>query len=349
MASSTSTWPPRSRKGCRWRRSRRWPPGFPSSPPTCQGTATSSPATRRGCCVPAGERVRPGRGHRVPGGPAGAAAADGGGGAPASAGAFRGRVDGRANGGGVSTGRVREQEERAGDAGRRTRDGGAAVSRRGIGINASIIGESPTGLGRYAINLIQRPRRHAGRPLCLHLGAGVARPRSREDPPATRLGRPERGMSGHLMRLVWVQTALRAHAGGLDVLLQRGARGDRRQPHPADHRGPRPAAALLPGRVPAPAVLLPLARAPRPLSSRVIVARLREHPARRRPELRRRAGQGARGLPGLRPRKTMPRTARLGVQTPPEAPTSSTWATSCRTRTSCASSTPSPSSAAASR
>ncbi len=91
--------------------------------------------------------------------------------------------------------------------------------RRGVGVNASIIGESPTGLGRYAINLIRALdamrddlRVYTSAPAWL----GQVRARIR---PATKLGRPERGMSGHLMRLVWVQTALRARAAGLEVLL----------------------------------------------------------------------------------------------------------------------------------
>jgi len=39
--------------------------------------------------------------------------------------------------------------------------------------------------------------------------------------PATRLARPERGLRGHFMRLIWVQTALRvrARAAGIEALL----------------------------------------------------------------------------------------------------------------------------------
>ena len=91
----------------------------------------------------------------------------------------------------------------------------------GVGINASIIGDSPTGLGLYAINLIRALasirddlRVYTSYPSALGaLKADVV--------PAMRLVRPERGMSGHLMRLIWVQTALRirARTAGISALL----------------------------------------------------------------------------------------------------------------------------------
>jgi glycosyltransferase involved in cell wall biosynthesis len=91
----------------------------------------------------------------------------------------------------------------------------------GVGINASIIGDSPTGLGLYAINLIRALasirddlRVYTSCPSALGvLKADVL--------PAMRLVRPERGMSGHLMRLIWVQTALRirARTAGINALL----------------------------------------------------------------------------------------------------------------------------------
>jgi len=96
------------------------------------------------------------------------------------------------------------------------------VSQRGgVGINASIIGESPTGLGLYAINLIRALdtlrdglRVYTSSPQAL----GGLRARIL---PATPLARPERGLRGHLMRLIWVQTALRvrARAAGIEALL----------------------------------------------------------------------------------------------------------------------------------
>ena len=91
----------------------------------------------------------------------------------------------------------------------------------GVGINASIIGESPTGLGLYAINLIRALdtlrddlRVYTSYPEAL----GSLRARIR---PATRLVRPERGLRGHFMRLTWVQTSLRlrSRASGMGVLL----------------------------------------------------------------------------------------------------------------------------------
>ena len=93
--------------------------------------------------------------------------------------------------------------------------------RGGVGINASIIGESPTGLGLYAINLIRALdtlrdglRVYTSSPQAL----GGLRARIL---PATPLARPERGLRGHLMRLIWVQTALRvrARAAGIEALL----------------------------------------------------------------------------------------------------------------------------------
>ncbi|HEV8437224.1 MAG TPA: glycosyltransferase family 1 protein [Methylomirabilota bacterium] len=91
----------------------------------------------------------------------------------------------------------------------------------GVGINASIIGGSPTGLGLYAINLIRALdtlredlRVYTSCPESL----GPLRARI---VPATPLARPERGLRGHFMRLIWVQTALRirARAAGHGVLL----------------------------------------------------------------------------------------------------------------------------------
>jgi glycosyltransferase involved in cell wall biosynthesis len=99
--------------------------------------------------------------------------------------------------------------------------GGAVSQQGGAGINASIIGESPTGLGLYAINLIRALdtlrddlRVYTSCPEAL----GPLRARTA---PATPLARPERGLRGHFMRLIWVQTALRirARAAGLSALL----------------------------------------------------------------------------------------------------------------------------------
>jgi len=91
----------------------------------------------------------------------------------------------------------------------------------GVGVNASIIGESPTGLGLYAINLIRALDAIRGDlsvfTSCPQAFAGL---RARIVP-ATVLARPERGLRGHFSRLLWVQTALRARArmARADVLL----------------------------------------------------------------------------------------------------------------------------------
>lgn len=93
--------------------------------------------------------------------------------------------------------------------------------RGGVGINASIIGDNPTGLGLYAINLIRSLdvirddlRVYTSCPDAL--GGLRAQLLS-----ATKLTRPERGLRGHFSRLIWVQTALRLRArrAGLGALL----------------------------------------------------------------------------------------------------------------------------------
>ena len=91
----------------------------------------------------------------------------------------------------------------------------------GVGVNASIIGESPTGLGLYAINLVRSLDAirndvsvYTSRPEAL---SGV---RARLLP-TSALARPEHGLRGHFARLIWVQTALRvrARAAGMGALL----------------------------------------------------------------------------------------------------------------------------------
>jgi len=92
---------------------------------------------------------------------------------------------------------------------------------RGVGVNASIIGESPTGLGLYASNLIRALDELRG-DLRVYTScpAALGKVRARVTP-TTALARPERGLSGHFARVIWVQTALRlrVRAGGLGVLL----------------------------------------------------------------------------------------------------------------------------------
>ena len=95
------------------------------------------------------------------------------------------------------------------------------MRRGGVGVNASILGENPTGLGLYAINLIRSLDTLRG-DLCVYTSRpdafGGLRARL---VPTTRLARPERGLRGHFWRLIWVQTALRVRArrDGIEVLL----------------------------------------------------------------------------------------------------------------------------------
>lgn len=84
------------------------------------------------------------------------------------------------------------------------------VNRRAkVGINACIVGERPTGLGIYSIHLVRSLDQvrddllvYTSHPLTLSgLRARIGR--------VTALVRPERGLGGHLMRSVWLQSALR--------------------------------------------------------------------------------------------------------------------------------------------
>ncbi len=97
----------------------------------------------------------------------------------------------------------------------------AGTRNGGVGINASIIGDSPTGLGLYAINLIRGLAALRDDLRVYTSSPGALGPLNLQVVPAMRLVRPERGMTGHLMRLIWVQTALRARAraAGINVLL----------------------------------------------------------------------------------------------------------------------------------
>jgi hypothetical protein len=79
-----------------------------------------------------------------------------------------------------------------------------------IAINAAIVGQRPTGLGFYALHLISRLAALGERLVVftsrpdLIVGPGTLVQRVS---PAMR---PERGAWGHLRRLLWVQTGLRA-------------------------------------------------------------------------------------------------------------------------------------------
>lgn len=86
---------------------------------------------------------------------------------------------------------------------------GAVRAGRPIAVNAAIVGERPTGLGVYALDLITALD-ELGESLCVF----TSRPdlvvaRNATVVPITSAVRPERGAGGHLRRLVWTQTGLR--------------------------------------------------------------------------------------------------------------------------------------------
>jgi glycosyltransferase involved in cell wall biosynthesis len=85
----------------------------------------------------------------------------------------------------------------------------AVAPRFTIAVNASIVGERPTGLGHYSLQLISALDEFGER-----LIVYTSRPELVAAPRATihRVSaamRPERGASGHLRRLFWIQTGLR--------------------------------------------------------------------------------------------------------------------------------------------
>ncbi len=82
-----------------------------------------------------------------------------------------------------------------------------------VGVNASIIGEDPTGLGLYSTKVTRELDRirddllvYTSRPEAL----GSVRARITRVPAATR---PEYSMKGHFIRLGWLQSALRLRVG----------------------------------------------------------------------------------------------------------------------------------------
>jgi len=78
-----------------------------------------------------------------------------------------------------------------------------------IAINAAIIGERPTGLGIYALEII-RALDALGERLLVYTSRPdlIAGRHTRVEAISSRM-RPERGAGGHLARLLWVQTGLR--------------------------------------------------------------------------------------------------------------------------------------------
>jgi len=80
----------------------------------------------------------------------------------------------------------------------------------GIAINASILGERPTGVGLYALGLI-KALADARPGLILHTAwAGSLASAQVQVRQASSLIRPERGLAAHAARLLWGQTVLRA-------------------------------------------------------------------------------------------------------------------------------------------
>lgn len=85
----------------------------------------------------------------------------------------------------------------------------AVAPQSAIAVNASIVGERPTGLGHYSLQLISALDEFGER-LIVYTSRPdlVAAPRATVHPVSARM-RPERGASGHLRRLLWIQTGLR--------------------------------------------------------------------------------------------------------------------------------------------
>ena len=82
----------------------------------------------------------------------------------------------------------------------------------GVGINVSIVGENPTGLGLYSVNIareLDRVRDDLTVFTSFPEAFGPLRARIRRVPAVTR---PGRGLPGHVVRLVWLQSMLRVRA-----------------------------------------------------------------------------------------------------------------------------------------
>jgi len=90
-----------------------------------------------------------------------------------------------------------------------------------VAVNASILGERPTGLGVYTLNLV-RELDALREDLIVYTSAPAALPLGRRRIHAVPASvRPERHMLGHALRMAWIQTVLRAHLRRhrADVLL----------------------------------------------------------------------------------------------------------------------------------
>jgi glycosyltransferase involved in cell wall biosynthesis len=99
--------------------------------------------------------------------------------------------------------------------------GQMAAAPAGVAINASVVGENPTGLGIYSINLVRALDRvrddlvvYSSRPDAFGpIGAPIR--------PSPVAGRPDYGLRGHFVRVLWLQSGLRAgiRAAGQRALL----------------------------------------------------------------------------------------------------------------------------------
>lgn len=78
-----------------------------------------------------------------------------------------------------------------------------------IAVNAGIIGERPTGLGVFALNIVEALNALGERLLVYTSLPGALRRREVEVRWLPAAARPERGARGHLVRLLWTQTDLR--------------------------------------------------------------------------------------------------------------------------------------------
>ncbi len=81
-----------------------------------------------------------------------------------------------------------------------------------VGINASVIGENPTGLGLYSIKLIRELDQLRDDLLVYTSSPPALGPLRARIAPVFAAVRPGRGLGGHFARLVWVQSVLRARA-----------------------------------------------------------------------------------------------------------------------------------------
>ena len=81
---------------------------------------------------------------------------------------------------------------------------------RTIAINAAIVGERPTGLGTYALSVIQALADLGERLVVFTSRPDLIRASSIDVRSAPAAARPERGAFGHAARLLWVQSGLRA-------------------------------------------------------------------------------------------------------------------------------------------